>query len=81
VVFNSKVSLSSNAWHSLVFTVQTGASGAATVALDGVAVPGLDRTTNYGTDPASQFVLGDLQLGRVYDIDVDDVLIDTPAGG
>jgi hypothetical protein len=79
-VFNSRVSLTPDAWHTLVIAVDTGLAGTSSVWLDGNPVAALTRTANYGTDPASQIVLGDIQLGRSYDIDVDNLVVDTDPG-
>ena len=79
-VFNSRVSLTPDAWHTLVIAVDIGVAGTSSVWLDGNSVAALTRTANYGTDPASQIVLGDIQLGRSYDIDVDNLVVDTDPG-
>ena len=73
--FTSSTVASIGAWHDVVLKVTVaGASGTSEVWLDGVKVPQLSVTTNFGTAQIGSVQLGD-SSARTYDIVYDDVAV------
>ena len=73
--FTSSTVASVGAWHDVVLKVTVaGASGTSEVWLDGVKVPQLSLTSNFGTLQFASVQLGD-SSARTYDIVYDDVVV------
>jgi len=73
--FTSSTVASIGTWHDIVLKMTiAGASGTSEVWLDGVKVPELSLTTNFGTAQIASVQLGD-SSSRTYDITYDDVMV------
>lgn len=73
--FTSSTVASIGTWHDVVLKITVaGASGTSEVWLDGVKVPQLSVTTNFGTTQIGAVQLGD-SSSRTYDIVHDDVVV------
>ncbi len=73
--FTSSTVASIGTWHDVALKVTVaGASGTSEVWLDGVKVPQLSVTTNFGTAQIGSVQLGD-SSARTYDIVYDDVAV------
>jgi fibronectin type 3 domain-containing protein len=73
-----------NSWHKVDLYVNTNPGGPVTItaALDGATVTfstPVGSTETLGSTPIGQIVLGDTVAGRIYDIAIDDLFVDTRA--
>ena len=73
--------LANGGWHRVVLHAKIGAgTGSFGVSVDGVAVPGLDRTgQNVGSIPFGELRLGDTAIAALFDVVIDDVVVSTTA--
>lgn len=73
--------MANGSWHRVVLHARIGAgTGSFGVTVDGVAVPGLDRTgQNVGSLAFGELRLGDTATAATFDLIVDDVVVSTTA--
>lgn len=75
----SATTLANGGWHRVVLHAKIGAgTGSFGVSVDGVAVPGLDRTgQNVGSLAFGELRLGDTATAATFDVVIDDVVVST----
>jgi hypothetical protein len=73
--------IANGGWHRVVLHTKIGAgTGSFDVSVDGVAVPGLNRTgQNVGSLAFGELRLGDTAVAATFDVAIDDVVVSTTA--
>lgn len=74
----STTQLTPGTWHTILLQLTVnGTTGTSAISLDGQNIASLAKTGNYGTTPTSQLLVGDLTLGRSYNLYLDNVIADS----